>query len=509
MKLKCYAFHEFPPKLAPARPHRRWMDAFSDRHPYRCLPLSIANANGWEVLCPVPIDVEWNGGPAVADLTVKALKPLPGGRPIEHFCCSNFSRGIVTLHTDYLFVTEPGWDLLATGPVNDPKDNAYPLTGIMESDWLPYPFTMNWQIMRPGRVRFEEDEPFCFVSPVPKQALLDCDVEIHRLSDDPELSAQHDAFRNSREEFMQRIEAGDQGAVRQAWQRYYFIGQHPDGTQIEGHLNKLRLSEPVDRREPLKEAQEEPAAMARGDALWAPGSLLDGIEPAQSEANRRGRARLDESGRLVDDSGTYRVASAAETEACDFLCVDNFLTPDECALLRDAFEALKGRLFKSDDIDPYWNSRFIWLADTLRANPEAGRLLIQSQRRAAEMVASFYQLLQPIYADLAHIVQWPMGSAMQPHADNAHPDGSPHPMAHRDFAGVTYLNDDYDGGELYFTALDIAVKPKAGMFVGFTGGFHHEHAVLRVTGGSTRLTSPSFFTFTRGKADPLIHPAPE
>ena len=53
---------------------------------------------------------------------------------------------------------------------------------------------------------------------------------------------------------------------------------------------------------------------------------------------------------------------------------------------------------------------------------------------------------------------------------------------------------------------EFAVKPKAGMFVGFTGGFHHEHAVLRVTGGSTRLTSPAFFTYSREKADPLVYP---
>jgi hypothetical protein len=506
MKLKCYAFHEFPPKLVPARPHRQWMDAFNDRHPYRCLPLSIANANGWEVLCPVPIDIEWNGGPAVADLTVTALKPLPGNRPLEHFCRSNFSRGIATIHTDYLFVTEPGWDLVATGPVNDPKDNAYPLTGIMESDWLPYPFTMNWQIMRPGRVRFEEDEPFCFVFPVPKQALLDCEVEIHRLSDNAELSRQHDLFRNSRDEFMKRLQAGDQAAAKQAWQRYYFTGQHPDGKRAEGHINKLRLSEPVDRRKPLKTSSYKSFTVQQRRVPWEAGSALDGIRPGQSEENRKGRARLDEAGRLTDDSGTYRVNSARDAEDCDFLCVENFMTPVECARLRDGFEALKERVFTSDDIDPYWNSRFLWLADILSADPEAGRLLIEKQRLAGEMLASFYRLLRPIYTDLTQIVQWPMGIFMKPHADNANPDGSPHGMPHRDFAGVAYLNDDYDGGELYFTALDIAVKPKAGMFVGFTGGFHHEHAVLRVTGGSTRLTSPAFFTYAREKADPLVYP---
>ena len=79
-------------------------------------------------------------------------------------------------------------------------------------------------------------------------------------------------------------------------------------------------------------------------------------------------------------------------------------------------------------------------------------------------------------------------------------------MAYRDFGAIAYLNDDYEGGELYFTALDIAIKPKRGMFLGFTGGFHHEHAVAKVVSGSTRLTMPSFFSFDPRHANRIVHP---
>ncbi len=87
------------------------MDVFTDRHAYRCLPLSIANTHGWEMLVPAAFEVEWNGGPNIADLTVRALEPFPAGFPFEHFAMSNFARGIVTLHTGYLFRTPPGWSL--------------------------------------------------------------------------------------------------------------------------------------------------------------------------------------------------------------------------------------------------------------------------------------------------------------------------------------------------------------------------------------------------------------
>ena len=143
MVVKLHALTEHPPEVRPARAKRQWMDDFPDRHAYRCLPLSIANASGWEVLCPVPVEIRWNGGMAKEDIEVIGLKPLPDGAPIDHFCRSNFSRGIITFHLDYLIETEQDWGIMATGPFNDPKREAAPLTGIIESEWLPYPFTIH------------------------------------------------------------------------------------------------------------------------------------------------------------------------------------------------------------------------------------------------------------------------------------------------------------------------------------------------------------------------------
>src|SRR5688572_9496514 len=159
-RLVCHALHADAPRIVPAPANRPWMDEFPGGQAYRCLPMTIANAYGWHVLCPVPIEIEWNGGRAVDDLTVRALKPLLGGAPVHYFCRSHFSCGIVTMHVDYVFRPDPGWNLLATGPFNSPKENAYPLTGLVDTDSLPYPFTMNWRLFRPGRLRFEEGEPF-------------------------------------------------------------------------------------------------------------------------------------------------------------------------------------------------------------------------------------------------------------------------------------------------------------------------------------------------------------
>jgi len=232
-------------QLVPASQSREWMDNFTDRHAYRCLPLTIANAHGWDLLCPFGVEISWNGGNAAEDITIHAtddIAPLT----VKHFCVSNFSRGIVTLHTDFIFVTNPGWNLLTSGPFNYFKDGIVPLTGIIETSWLPYPFTMNYQLTHPGVFRFAKDEPFCTIMPIPQNYLQDVVPVIRKIGDNPELQEQHDSFRNNREEFMQRLRAKDEAAMKQAWQRHYFTGRLPDGsTPVDNHVNKLRLHTPV------------------------------------------------------------------------------------------------------------------------------------------------------------------------------------------------------------------------------------------------------------------------
>ena len=523
MVVKLHAITEHPPEVRPARSKRQWMDDFPDRHAYRCLPLSIANASGWEVLCPVPLEIRWNGGIAVEDIQVIAHKELPGGTHVDHFCRSNFSRGIVTFHLDYLIETEPGWGLLATGPFNDPKPTATPLAGIIESDWLPYPFTMNWQLTQPGITRFEEGEPFCFFLPFPKRTLPNTELHIHRLSDDPELAARHNQFREARDDFMRRIRAGDQEAIKEAWQRHYFVGRHPDGALAPEHLNKLRLKEPVDLRKPREaapaltpvpkglKAGPNPAIQAsvveppKPDSRWAPDSPLNHIATYSGTVSIPNRARLDAEGRLAHGPETRTVSTRADTEALglDFLVADGLVSEDKCDLLVRTFEELQELVFGASHDASFWDKRGLWYADVVKHRPEAAKIMFAALGRCLIEMKRFWKLNVPIYADGLHMMSWKAGLFMPPHADNAYPDGKVHELAHRDLSGVLYLNDSFGGGNLYLPAQDVVVKPRTGTLVSMTGGFHHEHAVLRVENG-LRVTIPFFASLAKDRADPAL-----
>ena len=109
------------PEIMPASPDREWMDAGTRGWANRCLPLRIANANGWFVLNPTAVEIEWNGNRALDALTVNA----DGG--VENLARSMFGFGIVTFVIPYLFRAPPGFNLLARGPANNPKDGVSPL----------------------------------------------------------------------------------------------------------------------------------------------------------------------------------------------------------------------------------------------------------------------------------------------------------------------------------------------------------------------------------------------
>ncbi len=240
MRLTCYALHEDPPKIIPAPAERAWMELYSGRHPYRCLPLAIGNCYGWQLLLAARVKASWNGGPEKSDLAVENVRP--------HTAVSNFSRGVITFDVPILFRTDPGYQLMVTGPTNEWKDGAAPMTALIETEWLSYTFTMNYQFTRPGTVVWEQGEPFCQIFVVPSMLQESVEPEMKRIKDNPEAAAELAVLTELRTDFRARQDRMEAEAIKQAWQRFYFKGIHPDGRAEPSHQVKMRLREVEDRR---------------------------------------------------------------------------------------------------------------------------------------------------------------------------------------------------------------------------------------------------------------------
>ena len=160
-------------------------------------------------------------------------------------------------------------------------------------------------------------------------------------------------------------------------------------------------------------------------------------------------------------------------------------------------------MFGAADVASFWDKRGIWYADVLKHRPESAAVMLAAMGRCLHEMHRFWKLKVPVYPDGLHMMSWKAGLFMPPHADNAYPDGNPHELAYRDLSGVLYLNDSFEGGSLYLTVQDILLKPRPGTLISMSGGFHHEHGVVRVESGF-RVTIPFFTTFDKGRADPQL-----
>ena len=248
MRLTAFRIGPDAPLIRAAQPSREWMDQTAERFAYRCLPLTIANTHGWEILCPSSIEVYWRGGHGLGD-----MKVVPAGNPDgppPAWATSHFGAGVLTFHTGYLFRTEPGYSMYVSGPVNTPCDGAIALTGIVGTDWLPQPFTMNWLFTAPGGpLVFEKGEPFCHVFPVRRALVEETEPEIRELSSDAALHARYQEWATSRAQFNRDLRVAGSAAQEEKWQKHYARGRHPDGTSgTDDHRTKLRLKEFVERR---------------------------------------------------------------------------------------------------------------------------------------------------------------------------------------------------------------------------------------------------------------------
>jgi len=252
MDLTCYLIDDHPVDIRPARNRRKWMNETPDSYAYRCLPLSIANAHGWEVRCPVTCEAEWNGGSNTDDIQITFAEggnSFLGTKTITTLVESHFGSGILTFNVGVIIITCPGYDLWVSGPVNEFKDGIQALSAVIETYWMPAVFTMNWKFTRPNlRVRFEKGEPFCFFFPIEHGLLERFNPSFKQISENPGVERQYNFARCERrllpvlkvlkDKELNKLEEKD--LKRLQFQGWYMRGELPDGAEIVDHKKRVQ-----------------------------------------------------------------------------------------------------------------------------------------------------------------------------------------------------------------------------------------------------------------------------
>lgn len=216
---------------------RDWMEQTQDRFAYRCLPLVVANQAGWLIPSPTNFSVRWNGGKKPTDLRITFPKGQRDDRVLTHF-----GSGVLTFSIPYLFRTPAGVNLWVKGPSNWIKDGIQALEGVVESDWSPATFTMNWRLTRPDHsVRFDRGEPICMLVPVPRGLAEGLNPAVAPITRNRRLNRQYRSWVRGRGRFLRALIDRYPAALRRGWQKDYFLGLTPDGQRFDEHQTRLKL----------------------------------------------------------------------------------------------------------------------------------------------------------------------------------------------------------------------------------------------------------------------------
>ena len=183
--------------------------------------------------------------------------------------------------------------------------------------------------------------------------------------------------------------------------------------------------------------------------------------------------------------------------------IDNFLTDYELSYLNEFVKQITewdvtrthynedGTIIYEAD---YWKDRVLTSTNLYNQNQKAHRIIEYATKRLKEKIQNKWDITA--VATMPSIVRWLPGQLQMPHADKELHEGEnagkPNDFPYYDIGSLFYLNDDYEGGELYFPKQNLEFKPKAGSAYFFPGDLHYIHGVKEIKSG-VRYTCPRFW----------------
>lgn len=141
--------------------------------------------------------------------------------------------------------------------------------------------------------------------------------------------------------------------------------------------------------------------------------------------------------------------------------------------------------------DNYWQGRTLFYHDI--KDDSVQNIMIDVLKRGIGAIKQNNNSDREVYCEHLSMARWPVGYDLRPHADGEEPDGRQHQFHWRDYAFVTFLNKDFEGGTLYFPNQAIEIDPEPGYSVCFPGTLEYLHGVTEITKG-VRYTIASFLT---------------
>jgi hypothetical protein len=162
------------------------------------------------------------------------------------------------------------------------------------------------------------------------------------------------------------------------------------------------------------------------------------------------------------------------------------------------FNILQDYVFQTDsweqDIQPLWDKRNIHPPKFFsEKNNELLQSFCELNKKFEKDIIDIFTPKEKIYSELMSFARTFEQADQVPHSDSTGNEGENNGTSHRSFSALLYLNDNFDGGELWFPNQNFLFKPKANTAVFFPSTFEYLHGVKSLNKG-IRYTVTTFWT---------------
>nr|XP_012788640.1 unnamed protein product [Sorex araneus] len=287
-----------------------------------------------------------------------------------------------------------------------------------------------------------------------------------------------------------------------------------------GEIQRFILRSLGEKRQ-LYYAVEHLGASFKDPDPWTPETLIPEVLRAKLREDQEKRPWDDEPPQpkplahwkdVLLLEGVTLTQDARQLNGSERVVLDGLLTEAECGeLLQLAKDAAgtgaHGRRSPHTPHERFQGLTVLKAAQLARARTVRGqgaRLLLEASERARTVTQAYFSPERPLHLSFTHLVcrsaiegeqAQRMDLSHPVHADNCvlDPDTGecwrePPAYTYRDYSGLLYLNDDFRGGNLFFTEPDAVtvtaqVQPRCGRLVAFSSGGENPHGVWAVTRG--------------------------
>jgi hypothetical protein len=157
--------------ITPMSIKRDWMDVTSEKHAYRCFPVTQANVVGWYLSCKQDIVFTWDGINDQTDQHVKIKSPDNS--------YSGRGQSSISLNTSLVFRTDPDVSILTINPVNYFNEDFETMSNLISTSFYDNPLPLALKAKKANQeTTIKAGTPIATIIPISLTALNNTAINI-------------------------------------------------------------------------------------------------------------------------------------------------------------------------------------------------------------------------------------------------------------------------------------------------------------------------------------------